>query len=86
MTAPRDSDHCTCLGHLGRRDKDRNDPNCQGKEGRQYGNAISLAFLHTNLANVNEPLIMEPYLLKVFGVVLLSLFCKQPQISNFNKH
>jgi hypothetical protein len=21
----------TCLGHLGRKDRDRNDPNCQGK-------------------------------------------------------
>jgi len=54
-TATSDSHHCTCLGHLGWCDRDRNDPYCQGKLGRRYSDVISQAFSYTNLANVNEP-------------------------------
>ncbi len=52
----RDSHYCTCLGHLGQHDPNRNVPNCQGKEGRQYRFAILQALSCTNLANVNDPL------------------------------
>ncbi len=52
VTATCDSHYCACLGHLGWRNTNRNDPNCHSKE-RRHNIAY---FLPTNFTSVHEPL------------------------------
>jgi hypothetical protein len=55
LSITRDSDTLVlALATLGGGDKDRNDPNCPGKPGRQYPITILRAFSHINPSNVNE--------------------------------
>ncbi len=56
-TAARDSHYCTCLGHLGWHNKDLIISIDQGKYSSDCRVLLSLTFLNTNFANVNEPLI-----------------------------
>ncbi len=59
-TATHDSPYCTCFGHLGQRDTDRIVSIGQGKYSSDCCVLLSLTFLRTNFANVNEPLGTNP--------------------------
>jgi len=55
-TATRDSHHCTCLGHLGQRNTDRNvSISCHTPQGDCCVSLLPTVLL-TNVANVNDPL------------------------------
>jgi hypothetical protein len=58
-TVARDSYHCACVGHLGRRDTDRVvSITCRAAQGE-----LLLTVLLTNVANVNEGAGKATYLL-----------------------
>jgi hypothetical protein len=51
----------TCFGHLGRRDINRNDPECRTAQGGQgkKGHGVKLPTVSLiNLANVNDPIVL----------------------------